>query len=470
MQNRYINHMFGDLIRDFGQPVIAYQAGVLVGCLLVAYALARLFKRLMGRRRDAANAVLQFSVESLNKAMFPLLGWIFVLCAQMALDAFIHTALLSLALVPLFGISVIYLVLYCVRRAFSRSGSTPALLMFFQRVVTVLVWLGMVLYVTGVQDDLLRWMGSIKFNIANAHMSLLSLSTGLLWVGLTVVVALWAGAALEDRLMRSRSLDANLKVVMARVSKAVLILAALLLSLELVGIDVTVLGVFGGALGVGLGFGLQKIASNYVSGFIILLERSLRLGDQITVAGYAGLVTQIKTRYTVVRGLDGVETLIPNEKLITDAVQNHSSYLTRGYTKLPVQISYSSNVDLAMKLLLQATEAVPRLLQEPAPAAYLTGFGGDGINFELTFWIEDAAQGTALVRSSVNQAIWRLFSAHGIEIPFAQREVRIVGEMPLAAQPAAFARDREAADPAVLAPAGLPAAAGSAGASAGEGK
>src|ERR1700731_4513905 len=119
MQNRYINHMFGGLIRDFGQPVIAYQAGVLMGCLLAAYLLARLFNRLMGRRRDAANAVLQFSVESLNKAMFPLLGWVFVLCAQLLLDSFIHTSLLSLALVPLFGISMIYLVFYCVRRAFS---------------------------------------------------------------------------------------------------------------------------------------------------------------------------------------------------------------------------------------------------------------------------------------------------------------------------------------------------------------
>jgi small-conductance mechanosensitive channel len=361
-----------------------------------------------------------------------LLGWILVLCVQLALDPFIETALLSLALVPLFGISVIYLLFYCVRRAFSRSGSTSELLLLVQRVLTVVVWVGMVVYVTGIQDDLLRWMGSVKFNVANAHMSLLSLSTGLLWVGLTVVAAMWAGAALEDQLMQSRSLDANLKVVMARVSKAILILAALLVSLELVGIDITVLGVFGGALGVGLGLGLQKIASNYVSGFIILLERSLRLGDQITVGGYQGLVTQIKTRYTVVRGLDGIETIIPNEKLVADPVQNHSSYVTRGYIKLTVQVAYSTDVDRAMALLLQAAQGVPRLLDDPAPAAYLTGFGADGINFELGFWVENAAQGTSLVRSTVNQAIWRLFSANGIEIPFTQREVRIVGEIPLA--------------------------------------
>jgi len=187
-----------------------------------------------------------------------------------------------------------------------------------------------------------------------------------------------------------------------------------------------VLGVFGGALGVGLGFGLQKIASNYVSGFIILLDRSLRLGDTIDVSGLTGRVTQIRTRYTVVRGLDGIETLIPNEKLITDVVQNQSSYLTRGYAKAAVQVAYTTDLDLAMKLLVQAAHGVERVLADPAPAPYLASFGADGINLELGFWIADAAIGTAAVRSAVNLNIWRLFGEHGISIPFAQREVRIV--------------------------------------------
>ena len=428
MQNRYLNHLFGDWTGDAGRPVILYQAAVLIACLLLAYLLATLLKRGFNRLRVARGDSMHFGVESFNKAMFPLFGWALVGIVQTALDGLMHTWLLKLALIPLFGIALIYLAFYVMRRVFSRSGNTPGLLSLVERVVTTLVWLGMLLYVTGIQDDVLRWMAGIKFNIANAHLSLLSLSTGLLWVGLTVVVALWAGAALEDRLMRAQSIDANLKVVLARVSRALLILAALLLSLELVGINVTVLGVFGGALGVGLGLGLQKIASNYVSGFIILLDRSVRLGDQITVGTYQGMVTQIRTRYTVVRGLDGVETIIPNEKLVGDPVQNHSSYLTRGYAKLPVQIAYRSDVDLAMRLLLQAAVGVPRLLAEPEPAAYLTGFGADGINLELTFWIEDAALGTSLVRSTVNQAIWRLFQANGIEIPSSQREVRLVGD------------------------------------------
>jgi small-conductance mechanosensitive channel len=188
-----------------------------------------------------------------------------------------------------------------------------------------------------------------------------------------------------------------------------------------------VLGVFGGALGVGLGFGLQKVASNYVSGFIILLDRSLRLGDAISVGGLQGVVTQIRTRYTVVRGLDGNETLIPNEKLITDVVQNQSSYLTRGYAKVAVQIAYTNDVEQALAVLAEAAKGVPRVLAEPAPAPYLVGFGADGIDLELGFWIEDAATGTSGVRSAVNRNIWRLFGEHGISIPFPQREVRVVG-------------------------------------------
>jgi small-conductance mechanosensitive channel len=286
----------------------------------------------------------------------------------------------------------------------------------------------MVLTVMGIQDDVVHWMASVRFNFANAHMTLLSLASGVLWVCVTLIVAMWAGALLDDRLMRARSLDANLKVVLARVGRALMILAAILVSLSIVGIDITVLGVFGGALGVGLGFGLQKIASNYVSGFIILLDRSLRLGDMINVSGNQGTVTQIRTRYTVVRGLDGIETLIPNEKLITDVVQNHSSFLTRGNAKIAVQVSYRCDVERAMQLLVEATQGVERVLQDPAPAALLSSFGADGINLELSFWIEEAAKGTGGVKSQVNRAVWRLFCEHGIEIPYAQRDIRILGD------------------------------------------
>lgn len=426
MQNHLFFHMLGDVVRDFGQPVILWQVGVLLGTLALAYLLARFMRRALDAQRETRYGALRFGAEALNRALFPLLGGVLVWIARAIAGQFIHTSLLDLALVPLFGIGLIYIVFYLARRVFGRDDSAHTWLSLVEKVVSLIVWIGMVLTVMGIQNDVLKWMASVQFRIANTHVTLLSLLSGLLWVCVTMIVAMWLGAALEDRLMRSGALDANLKVVLSRVGRALLILGAVLISLSLVGIDITVLGVFGGALGVGLGFGLQKIASNYVSGFIILIDRSLRIGDTINVSGLQGMVTQIRTRYTVVRGLDGIETLVPNEKLITDVVQNQSSYLTRGNAKATLQISYSTDVEKAMALLVEATQGVDRVLQDPAPTPYLAGFGPDGINLELGYWIQDAATGTSAVRSNVNRNIWRLFSENGIAIPYAQREVRIV--------------------------------------------
>ncbi|MBV8628145.1 MAG: mechanosensitive ion channel [Paraburkholderia sp.] len=428
MEERLFSHMFGDVVRDFFRPVTLWQAAILLGSLAVAWILARVLRRTLDQQSENRyQKTLRFGAESLRKALFPLLGGVIVWIAQAIASPFMHTALLDLALVPLFGIGLIYIVFFVARRVLGRDGEAHTLLFLVEKVVSIVVWIGMVLTVLGIQDSVIAWMDSVRFRVANTHMTLLSVTTGLLWVCVTMIVAMWLGSVLEDRLTRSSTLDANLKVVLARVGRALLILAAVLISLSLVGIDVTVLGVFGGALGVGLGFGLQKIASNYVSGFIILIDRSLRIGDTINVSGLQGMVTQIRTRYTVVRGLDGIETLIPNEKLITDVVQNQSSYLTRGYARAAVQIAYTSDLDRAMALLVEAAQDVPRVLQEPAPTPFLMGFGPDGINLELGFWIENAAQGTGGVRSAINLNIWRLFAANGISIPLAQREVRIVG-------------------------------------------
>lgn len=435
MQNRYLNHMLGEFVREFAQPGMAWQLAALLADLVLAYLLARWCRARRDTQRRARFAAVRHGVESLNKALFPILGWLIVGATQLGLAKVMPTPLLSVAMVALFGVALVYLALYFVRRIFTREGESAGLLHFFERAVIAAVWIMMALYVTGTLDDVVHWMGSVRFNIATSHISLLSLMTGAVWVGLTLLIALWAGAALEDRLKRTRELDPNLRVVLSRLGRGLLLVGAVLLSLSFVGIDITVLGVFSGALGVGLGFGLQKIASNYVSGFIILIDRSLRLGDWISVGGFQGTVTQIKTRFTVVRGLDGVETLIPNEKLIGDVVQNHSSYFTRVHAKLPVQVAYSADVELALRLLVEAAQGVERVLPEPPPTAYLARFGGDGIDLEIGFWIDEVGKGTAAVRSAVNQAIWRTFKAHCIDIPFAQREIRILNPENLPAKP-----------------------------------
>ena len=199
----------------------------------------------------------------------------------------------------------------------------------------------------------------------------------------------------------------------------------------MVGFDLTLLSVFGGALGVGLGFGLQKIASNYVSGFIILLDKSLRIGDLVTIEKYSGSVTQIRTRYTVIRSLDGTEAIVPNEMLVSDAVTNHSYTDRKVRLATRVQVGYDSDPDQVRALLVQATSVSPRILAEPGPFAALVEFASDGLTFELGFWIADPEQGRQGVTSEVNMQILRLFREHGIEIPFPQRDVRITHVRPM---------------------------------------
>jgi small-conductance mechanosensitive channel len=198
-----------------------------------------------------------------------------------------------------------------------------------------------------------------------------------------------------------------------------------------VGIDLTVLSVFGGALGVGLGLGLQKIASNYVSGFVILLDRSLTIGDMITVDKYSGRVTQINTRYTVLQGLDGVESIVPNEMLVSGAVQNSSLSNKNLWLSTKVSVAYDTDVDFVLGLLEQAALTVARVDKDKAPSATLVSFGADGLDLQVGWWIADPENGRGGVTSDVNRAIWKALQEHKISVPFPQREMRIIGPLML---------------------------------------
>ncbi len=218
--------------------------------------------------------------------------------------------------------------------------------------------------------------------------------------------------------MRAETLHSSLRVVLSRLAKSLLVLIALLIVLPLAGIDVTVLSVFGGALGVGLGFGLQKIASNYVSGFIILLDRSVELGDIITADNFHGKLTQITTRYVVVRSPDGREAIIPNETLITQTVINHTHTDATARLATQVQIDYAADIEHAMRLLVDVARRHPRVLVEPPPAALLNKFAESGIDLELGFWINDPENGSGNVRSDINVEIYRAFAAAGVGIAY----------------------------------------------------
>lgn len=247
-------------------------------------------------------------------------------------------------------------------------------------------------------------------------------------VAVTLILALWAAAALEQRLMKLDSVHSSLRAVLARTGKAVLIFIAVLVSLSLVGLDLTVLSVFGGALGVGIGLGLQKLVSSYVSGFVVLLERSLSIGDVVTVDKYSGRVEQINTRYTILRSADGTESVIPNEMLVSSPVQNFS--LTDRNIRLStvITVSFETDIDWLFPKLEQAVALVPRVLSTPAPSVLLHRFGADGLELEISFWVNDPEKGTALILSEVNRTIWKLLQLLKVEIPYQQRELRIADE------------------------------------------
>jgi small-conductance mechanosensitive channel len=245
-----------------------------------------------------------------------------------------------------------------------------------------------------------------------------------------LLIALWLSGLVDAKLVKAESMDGNLRAVFSRLSKAMLILLAVMIGLPLVGIDLTTLSVFGGALGVGLGFGLQKIASNYVSGFIILLDRSIRLGNVIAVAGERGQVTRITTRYTVLKKSTGVEAIVPNEVLVGSVVLNESYTDQRVRFHLQVQVSYACDVEQAMRLMEDAASAQPRVLKTPQPKAGIVEFADNGIALELGFWIMDPEEGTSPLRSDINLAVWKAFRDAGIEIPYPQRDIRVIGGIP----------------------------------------
>lgn len=418
-----ISSLLSGLRRDMEQPDLLWQIAVLALCLGLAF----LVDRLMRHRHSQAQGAWRIGEGGLQRIAFPLAGMLLVVLARRLLEPVLHVHLLSLAIPLLGSLAAIRSVFYVLRHAFHHSGGLAA----FERAFAMLVWGGVALYIAGLWPDLIEFLEGVGFSVGRQRLNLWMVLQGAATVLMTVLMALWLSGLAENRLMASEGIDANLRVVFARLTRALLVLLAVLIGLPLVGIDLTTLSVFGGALGVGLGFGLQKIASSYVSGFIILLDRSIRIGDVIAVGGERGQVTQITTRYTVLKNLSGTEVIVPNELLIGSVVLNESLSDPRVRVSMQVQVSYESDVDRAMAIVRDAALAQPRVLADPSASVCLVSFGDSGINLQLDFWIGDPQEGTLPLRSDINMAIWRGFQTAGIAIPYPQRELRILGADPV---------------------------------------
>jgi small-conductance mechanosensitive channel len=418
-----IENLLLNLVDNLGNPPMLWELAVLAGLALLSWLLMAALRR----RAEAASAekrLTHLAPSEWGRLVFPALLLPMILVGRALLGHWQAVHLFNLAL-PLIGsFFAIQAVLHLLRRVF-KPGRT---LLSLQRGVSWLVWGGMVLHITGYLDAVIAALDGIGFHVGKQYLSLYTLLVGLLSLGALLTLALWLSKVVEGRLVVAMPTNINLRLAIAKMTQGVLVLLAILIALPLVGIDITVLSVFGGALGVGLGLGLQKIAANYVSGFTLLLEQSVRIGDMVTVGQHYGEITRIATRYTVIRGLDGTESIIPNDSLITAAVVNHTLADRDNLVRLTMQVAYGTDLSLAKGVMLEALDKVGAALAEPAPQVQLTGFGDNGINLDLVFWIDHPESGQLKIRSDINWAIWERFQREGIEIPFPQRVVHLLHE------------------------------------------
>lgn len=415
-----------ELLADIDTVSIARQLLVIAACALLAWLTHRVLQPRLERAKDAMDAdeeALRVGAGGVSRVLFPVSLWIFLLIARYVLQQnhfAIH--LLNVAIPLSSSLVIIRIAVYVLRRVFAPGGWVKS----SERAVAWTMWAGAALYLTGALPYVRGWLDGIALPFGKHPISLLNIIEGAVSVLITILVAMWIGRLLESRVMSLAQMDINLRVVIAKALKAVFLVIAVLIALPLVGIDITVLSVFGGAIGVGLGFGLQKIAANYLSGFAILLDRSVRLGDLVTIDNRYGEVSRLTARYVVVKGMDGTESIIPNETVITSTVLNHSYSDRIVRVDVALQVAYSTDLRKALELLLATARGNPRVVSTPAPIANVKALGESGIDIELMVWIGDPEQGRGNLRSDLLIEIAKAFHAHGINIPFPQREVRIV--------------------------------------------
>lgn len=404
---------------DLQTVAVQRQLAVIAGSLLCAAIVNHLMVRHV--MQDAPVA-WKLGIDGIKRALFPLTALALTTLGRVVLDQWQSTEILTLASTLLAAMAGIRLAAYMLRYVFAPSGWVRAT----ENLIVAVVWGMVALHLTGLLPALVALLDEIGFGAGPRHVSVLLILQALIMGAATLIAAMWIGRLLENKVMRAERIDLNLRVVLTKLLRILLIIVGVLAALSAIGFDITLLSVFGGALGVGLGFGLQKIASNYLSGFIILLDRSLHMGDVLTVDGHYGVVHQLHGRYLVLRKLDGTEVVIPNDTLITSTVINHSYSDRNARVQLPLQVSYDSEIEKAMRLVRETAARHPRILKTPEPDVAVQGLGENGIDLMLSVWVDDPEQGFGSLKSALYLDILEQFRANGIGIPYPQREVRML--------------------------------------------
>ena len=377
-----------------------------------------IMRKIVERSKGNWKALGEGIVKIVSPFIFLIVVWLSgcILMPYQTVDILhvIQTLLIALIVIRL----VVYLVKYILH--------PNPLLNAYQNFLSSILWVTVVLHLFGFLAPISSSLQSITFGFGDKEFSVLLVLQLLAGIFLSVISAMTLSRFIENRLMKVTQIGLSGRVMINKIVRIALYVIAIVVALDTIGLDLTFLSVFGGAFGVGLAFGMQKIASNYVSGFTILLDKSLQIGDILTIGEHYGIVDSIKSRYTVLRKLDGVEVIIPNETLIAENIINHTASDRKVRVWIDIQVGYSSSVDLATEIMLSSCNQQERVIKdEPEPTVYLMNFGESGIDLKLVFYIEDAEEGTYRLKSDINKEIWREFQAKGIEIPFPQRVIHV---------------------------------------------
>ena len=383
-----------ELWLDLQSPAVALELLGLALCLSVAWGLSAVWGR--GARRGS----ILFGHRVFDGLLFPTLSWVLVGGLKLALVKTQHVPVLKVALPALASLAVIRLIARVLSAAFPHSRGAKVV----EQAVSWVVWAVAVLWITGLLPTLMDELDAVYLLVGKKHIALSHVLEVVLTSGFALVLALWLSATLEQRVVNRAFSDLSMRRVASNALRVSLLVLGALFALSALGFDLTTLSVIGGALGVGIGFGLQKLAANYVSGFVILLERSLRIGDFVRVDGVEGRVTDIKTRYTLLRASNGSESVVPNELLLTQRVENLSLESRRLLQTCTFWVSLDSDVAQVQALLLQAALSQAHVMSEPAPLPLLSEVAPQGLRFDLRFWMDDPVNGQGLVRSLVNAA------------------------------------------------------------------
>jgi small-conductance mechanosensitive channel len=401
---------------------------LLVG-LLVAWAASRLLRRPLesATRPGAISEAPRTAVRSGALVVFPLMLWLWLFLAvllsrrvQLDFDLLRPAMLLTGALV------LVRVGVFILRHSLSPGSRLKA----WEGTLTAAIWLLLVLHILGWLPAIGQVLDEYAIELGKVRLSLLTAVSFIFSIAVLMFIALGLSHALQWRVMKSPALDDSLKIAITKLGKFLLLTAAVLVALITAGIDLTALAVFGGALGVGLGLGLQRIVSNFVSGVILGFEGSIRPGDVVTMGKTMGTVEALHARHVVIHTPDGQDILVPNETLLTNEITNWSYGDRNVRLKLPVQVSYQDDPEKAIGILEQVALGHERVLKTPPPAGVLAAFGENGINLELHVWIKDPERSLVSFVSELNRRIWKALKDGGITIPYPHRTVHLSGAAP----------------------------------------